>query len=100
VRDKLIYILGVLAVILLARDLYLITGFPPERNQGVNVYDAVVDHIQTLTADGIREEEPRRPLSRIPRHAHPQLDEERGGEDRDAKRGNADRDQPAPAASG
>src|SRR5215471_5630408 len=33
-RDKILYILGALAVILLARDLYLITGFPPERNQG------------------------------------------------------------------
>ena len=34
-RDKIIYILGAVALILLARDIYLFTGFPPERNQGV-----------------------------------------------------------------
>ncbi len=34
-RDKLIYVLGLVAILLLARDLYLITGFPAERNQGV-----------------------------------------------------------------
>jgi len=44
VRDKLIYILGVLAVILLARDLYLITGFPPERNQGV-IFKIIFFHV-------------------------------------------------------
>src|SRR5689334_8405256 len=43
-RDKILYIIGALAVILLARDLYLITGFPPERNQGV-IFKIIFFHV-------------------------------------------------------
>ena len=43
-RDKILYILGVAAIILLARDLYLITGFPPERNQGA-IFKIIFFHV-------------------------------------------------------
>jgi heme exporter protein C len=43
-RDKIIYILGVVALILLARDIYLFTGFPPERNQGV-IFKIIFFHV-------------------------------------------------------
>src|SRR4029077_14743706 len=43
-RDKILYIIGAVAVILLARDLYLITGFPPERNQGV-IFKIIFFHV-------------------------------------------------------
>jgi len=43
-RDKILYIIGAAAVILLARDLYLITGFPPERNQGV-IFKIIFFHV-------------------------------------------------------
>src|ERR1039457_3921464 len=34
-RDKILYILGAVALILLARDICLFTGFPEDRNQGM-----------------------------------------------------------------
>src|SRR6266702_2792860 len=43
-RDKILYILGAVAIILLARDLYLITGFPPERNQGA-IFKIIFFHV-------------------------------------------------------
>src|SRR3954447_25745810 len=43
-RDKIIYVLGLVAIILLARDLYLITGFPAERNQGV-IFKIIFFHV-------------------------------------------------------
>ena len=43
-RDKIIYILGAVALILLARDIYLFTGFPPERNQGV-IFKIIFFHV-------------------------------------------------------
>src|SRR3954463_15675123 len=43
-RDKILYIIGALAVILLAHDLYLITGFPPERNQGM-IFKIIFFHV-------------------------------------------------------
>src|SRR5271167_3527665 len=43
-RDKILYILGVVALILLARDIYLFTGFPPERNQGV-IFKIIFFHV-------------------------------------------------------
>src|SRR3954451_24522458 len=43
-RDRILYIIGALAVILLAHDLYLITGFPPERNQGV-IFKIIFFHV-------------------------------------------------------
>ena len=43
-RDKLIYGLGLVAILLLARDLYLITGFPAERNQGV-IFKIIFFHV-------------------------------------------------------
>src|SRR5260370_19583563 len=43
-RDKIIYILGAVALILLAREIYLFTGFPPERNQGV-IFKIIFFHV-------------------------------------------------------
>src|SRR5260370_29269247 len=43
-RDKIIYILGAVALILLAREIYLLTGFPPERNQGV-IFKIIFFHV-------------------------------------------------------
>ena len=34
-RNKILVVIGVAALILLFRDLWLITGFPAERNQGM-----------------------------------------------------------------
>src|ERR1035437_8141230 len=43
-RDKILYIIGAVALILLARDLYLITGFPPDRNQGA-IFKIIFFHV-------------------------------------------------------
>jgi len=43
-RDKIIYGLGALAILLLARDLYLISGFPPERAQGM-IFKIIFFHV-------------------------------------------------------
>src|SRR6476661_8274138 len=43
-RDKILYIIGAVALILLARDIYLFTGFPPERNQGV-IFKIIFFHV-------------------------------------------------------
>src|SRR6266545_147320 len=43
-RDKVIYGLGALAILLLARDLYLIAGFPPERAQGM-IFKIIFFHV-------------------------------------------------------
>jgi heme exporter protein C len=43
-RDKLLYIIGAVALILLARDIYLFTGFPPERNQGM-IFKIIFFHV-------------------------------------------------------
>src|SRR5664279_1708374 len=43
-RDKILYILGAAALILLARDIYLFTGFPEDRNQGV-IFKIIFFHV-------------------------------------------------------
>src|ERR1035438_5528945 len=43
-RDKILYILGAVALILLARDIYLFTGFPEEINQGV-IFKIIFFHV-------------------------------------------------------
>lgn len=43
-REKIIYGLGALAILLLARDLYLIGGFPPERSQGM-IFKIIFFHV-------------------------------------------------------
>ena len=43
-RDKILYIIAAVAVLLLARDIYLFTGFPPERNQGV-IFKIIFFHV-------------------------------------------------------
>src|ERR1022692_1467259 len=43
-RDKILYIIAAAAIILLARDMVLITGFPPERNQGA-IFKIIFFHV-------------------------------------------------------
>jgi heme exporter protein C len=43
-RDKILIVLGAVAILLLARDLYLITGFPPERAQGA-IFKIIFFHV-------------------------------------------------------
>jgi heme exporter protein C len=43
-RDKILYIFAVVAVLLLAYDIYMFTGFPPERNQGV-IFKIIFFHV-------------------------------------------------------
>jgi heme exporter protein C len=43
-REKIIYGLGVLAILLLARDIYLISNFPPERAQGM-IFKIIFFHV-------------------------------------------------------
>src|ERR1035441_5774240 len=43
-RDKILYILGAVALILLARDIYLFTGFPEDRNQGM-IFKIIFFHV-------------------------------------------------------
>src|SRR5450756_3141506 len=43
-RDKILYIIGAVALILLARDIYLLTGFPEDRNQGV-IFKIIFFHV-------------------------------------------------------
>ena len=43
-RDKILYVIAAAALILLARDLYLITGFPPERNRGA-IFKIIFFHV-------------------------------------------------------
>jgi len=43
-RDKILYVLGAAALILLARDMVLITGFPPEINQGA-IFKIIFFHV-------------------------------------------------------
>jgi heme exporter protein C len=43
-REKAIYILGAAAILLLARNLYLIAGFPPEAAQGV-IFKIIFFHV-------------------------------------------------------
>jgi heme exporter protein C len=43
-RDKIIYILGAAAILLLARNLYLIAGFPPEASQGM-IFKIIFFHV-------------------------------------------------------
>lgn len=50
-RDKLLYILGVLAFLILARDLYVIARFPPEVNQG-NAFKIIFFHVPAWVAAG------------------------------------------------
>jgi heme exporter protein C len=43
-RDKILYITGAAAILLLARDMYLITGFPAEANQGA-IFKIIFFHV-------------------------------------------------------
>src|ERR1019366_6798405 len=43
-RDKILYFIAVVAVLLLAYDIYMFTGFPPERNQGV-IFKIIFFHV-------------------------------------------------------
>jgi len=43
-RDKVIYGLGALAILLLMRDIYLISNFPPERSQGM-IFKIIFFHV-------------------------------------------------------
>jgi heme exporter protein C len=43
-REKLIYALGTVAILLLARNLILIAGFPPERSQGM-IFKIIFFHV-------------------------------------------------------
>jgi heme exporter protein C len=43
-REKILYILGALAIFLLVRDIYLIMGFPPERAQGM-IFKIIFFHV-------------------------------------------------------
>src|ERR1035441_2977298 len=43
-RDKILYIFAAVAVLLLAYDIYMFTGFPPERNQGV-IFKIIFFHV-------------------------------------------------------
>jgi heme exporter protein C len=43
-REKLIYVLGAVAILLLARNLAMIAGFPPERSQGV-IFKIIFFHV-------------------------------------------------------
>jgi heme exporter protein C len=43
-RDKIIYAFGALAILLLARDIYLISTFPPERAQGM-IFKIIFFHV-------------------------------------------------------
>jgi heme exporter protein C len=43
-REKLIYVLGIVAILLLARNLVLIAGFPPERAQGM-IFKIIFFHV-------------------------------------------------------
>ena len=43
-REKIIYGLGALAILLLARDIYLISNFPPERTQGM-IFKIIFFHV-------------------------------------------------------
>ena len=43
-RDKILYVLGAAALILLARDMVLITGFPEEVNQGA-IFKIIFFHV-------------------------------------------------------
>ena len=43
-RDKILYILGAAAILLLARDIYLIAGLPPEKAQGA-IFKIIFFHV-------------------------------------------------------
>jgi heme exporter protein C len=43
-REKVIYVLGAVAILLLARNLVLIAGFPPERSQGM-IFKIIFFHV-------------------------------------------------------
>jgi heme exporter protein C len=48
-RERLLYATGALAVLLLARDIYLFTGFPEEANQGV-IFKIIFFHVPMAIA--------------------------------------------------
>lgn len=50
-RDKIIYVLGVLAFLILARDIYLIAHLPPEVAQG-NAFKIIFFHVPAWAAAG------------------------------------------------
>src|SRR5450432_459269 len=43
-RNKILVVIGVAAILLLARDMYLFTGFPPDRNQGA-IFKIIFFHV-------------------------------------------------------
>src|SRR4051794_38264284 len=43
-RDKLLTVIGTAAILLLARDIYLISGLPPEANQGA-IFKIIFFHV-------------------------------------------------------
>jgi heme exporter protein C len=43
-REKIIYFLGVVAILLLVRNLFMISGFPPERAQGM-IFKIIFFHV-------------------------------------------------------
>jgi heme exporter protein C len=50
-RDKILYVLGVLAFVILARDIYTIARFPPEASQG-NAFKIIFFHVPAWVAAG------------------------------------------------
>jgi heme exporter protein C len=50
-RDKILYVLGVLALIILARDIYVIARFPAEANQGY-AFKILFFHLPAWAAAG------------------------------------------------
>ena len=43
-RDKILYVLGALAILILARDLYVIAGLPQEAAQGA-IFKIIFFHV-------------------------------------------------------
>jgi heme exporter protein C len=50
-RDKILYVLGVAAFLILARDIYTIARFPPEVSQG-NAFKIIFFHVPAWAAAG------------------------------------------------
>lgn len=50
-RNKILYVLGVLAFLILARDIYTIAHFPPEAAQG-NAFKIIFFHVPAWSAAG------------------------------------------------
>ncbi|HEY7389258.1 MAG TPA: hypothetical protein VH640_12165, partial [Bryobacteraceae bacterium] len=50
-RDKILYVLGVAAFLILARDIYMIARFPPEASQG-NAFKIIFFHLAAWGSAG------------------------------------------------